>query len=91
VGLVPCTGSLLILLYAIANDMLLVGLALVAAIALGMAITMGGLGLVSVWARRFVLDRLERSRPAALLTGALELAGAGLVTAVGGLLLAGSL
>lgn len=91
VGLVPCTGSLLILLWALANDMLAAGLALVAAIALGMAITMGGLGLVSVWARGFVLDRFERSHRTALLGGVLELAGAGLVTAVGGLLLAGSL
>lgn len=91
VGLVPCTGSLLILLYALANDMLLQGLLLVGAIALGMAVTMGGLGLASVWARRFVLDRVEAARPAARLAGLLELAGAGLVTAVGGLLLAGSL
>ncbi len=91
VGLVPCTGSLLILLWALANDILAAGLALVAAIALGMAITMGGLGLASVWARGFVLDRFERSHRTALLGGVLELAGAGLVTAVGGLLLAGSL
>lgn len=91
VGLVPCTGSLLILLYALANDMLAVGIALVAAIAFGMAITMGVLGLASVWARRFVLDRLERGRAKALVAGLLEVAGAGLVTAAGGLLLVGSL
>lgn len=91
VGLVPCTGSLLILLYALANDMLFEGLLLVAFIAFGMAVTMGGLGLASVWARRFVLDRVEAARPATRLAGVLELAGAGLVTAVGGLLLAGSL
>lgn len=91
VGLVPCTGSLLILLWALANDMLLAGLALVGAIALGMAITMGGLGLLSVWTRGFVLDRLVGSRASSLLGGVLELAGAGLVTAVGGLLLASSL
>jgi len=91
VGLVPCTGSLLILLWALANDMLATGLLLVAAIALGMAITMGGLGLASVWARRFVLDRIRSTRPALFVSGLLELAGAALVTAVGGLLLAGSL
>jgi ABC-type nickel/cobalt efflux system permease component RcnA len=91
VGLVPCTGSLLVLLYALANDMLATGLLLVGAIGLGMAITMGGLGLASVWARRFVLDRIQRTRPALLLSGLLELAGAGLVTAVGGFLLVGSL
>lgn len=91
VGLVPCTGSLLILLYALANDMLATGFLLVAAIALGMAITMGGLGLASVWARGFVLDRMPGGRSTFLLSGLLEIAGAGLVTAVGGLLLVGSL
>ncbi len=91
VGLVPCTGSLLILLYALANDMLLEGLLLVGFIAFGMAVTMGGLGLASVWARRFVLDRIEAARPAARLAVLLEIAGAALVTAVGGFLLAGSL
>lgn len=91
VGLVPCTGSLLVLLYALANDMLATGFLLVAAIALGMAITMGGLGLASVRARGLVLDRMPGGRPAVLLSGLLELAGAGLVTAVGGLLLVGSL
>jgi nickel/cobalt transporter (NicO) family protein len=44
VGLVPCTGAVLILLYAMANDILLAGMMLVAAIAAGMAMTMGGSG-----------------------------------------------
>jgi ABC-type nickel/cobalt efflux system permease component RcnA len=91
VGLVPCTGSILVLLYALANDMLLAGLLLVSCIALGMAITMGALGLASVRARRFVLDRVPSTRPARLVSGLLEFAGAALVTAVGALLLAGSL
>lgn len=91
VGLVPCTGSLLVLLYALANDMLLAGLLLVGCIALGMAITMGALGLASVWARRFVLDRVPSTRLAMLVSGMLEFAGAALVSAVGALLLVGSL
>ncbi|HET6469436.1 MAG TPA: hypothetical protein VFG43_13770, partial [Geminicoccaceae bacterium] len=45
VGLVPCTGSMLILLYAMANGILPAGLLLVVMIALGMALTMGALGL----------------------------------------------
>jgi ABC-type nickel/cobalt efflux system permease component RcnA len=43
-SLVPCTGAVLILLYAMANDILLAGMMLVAAIAAGMAMTMGGSG-----------------------------------------------
>src|SRR4051794_35489552 len=47
IGLVPCTGSVLILLYAFANGILWAGLALVATVAVGMALTMGALGLAS--------------------------------------------
>jgi ABC-type nickel/cobalt efflux system permease component RcnA len=59
VGLVPCTGAVLILLYAMANDMLFAGVLLAIAIAAGMAITMGGLGILSVLARRAVASRIE--------------------------------
>jgi ABC-type nickel/cobalt efflux system permease component RcnA len=59
VGIVPCTGAVLILLYAIANDILLPGLLLVVAIAAGMAITMGALGMLSILARNAVTARLE--------------------------------
>jgi nickel/cobalt transporter (NicO) family protein len=61
VGLVPCTGAVLILLYALANDILLPGLLLVVAIAAGMAITMGALGMLSIVARSAVAARIERS------------------------------
>jgi nickel/cobalt transporter (NicO) family protein len=58
VGLVPCTGAVLILLYALANDILLPGLLLVTAIAAGMAITMGALGILSIVARNAVAARV---------------------------------
>jgi nickel/cobalt exporter len=85
VGLVPCTGAVLILLYAMANDILVAGMLLAAAIAAGMAITMGALGLVSVVARRAVARRIEaagngRGRFAV----ALDYAGALAITALGG-------
>jgi nickel/cobalt transporter (NicO) family protein len=59
VGLVPCTGAVLILLYAMANDILSAGVLLAVAIAAGMAITMGGLGILSVIARQAVANRIE--------------------------------
>jgi ABC-type nickel/cobalt efflux system permease component RcnA len=85
VGLVPCTGSVLILLYAMANGILPAGLTLVGMIALGMAMTMGGLGLLSVLARRFVADRLSHGggRAAVMVdilgSAAIVLLGAGLM------------
>jgi ABC-type nickel/cobalt efflux system permease component RcnA len=79
VGLVPCTGSLMVMLFAMANGMLALGLAVVAAIGSGMALTMAGLGLASVLARGYVAERL--SGPAA--ATALEVGGALVVLALG--------
>lgn len=90
VGLVPCTGAILIMLYAIANDVLLAGIVLVATISLGMALTLCGIGLASIWARRVVATRLERDgdrRPFAVTL--MEYAGALLIAAFGGALFAG--
>lgn len=89
VGLVPCTGSLLILLYSMANGILAAGIALVAMIALGMAVTMGALGLASVLARRLVAERLSGGAGRTAL--ALDLAGAAAITLLGATLLAGAL
>lgn len=89
VGLVPCTGSLLILLYSMANGILAAGIALVAMIALGMAVTMGALGLASVLARRLVAGRISGGAGRAAL--ALDLAGAAAITLLGATLLAGAL
>jgi nickel/cobalt transporter (NicO) family protein len=61
VGLVPCTGSVLIMLYALANGILYAGVLLVVAIAAGMAITMGALGVLSIVARNAVAARVERA------------------------------
>ena len=85
VGLVPCTGAVLILLYAMANDILFAGMLLVAAIAAGMAITMGALGILSVVARRAVARRVEASAQGqGRLAVALDYAGALAITALGG-------
>jgi nickel/cobalt transporter (NicO) family protein len=62
VGLVPCTGAVLILLYAMANDILFAGMLLAAAIAAGMAITMGALGVLSIVARNAVAARVKGAR-----------------------------
>ena len=86
VGLVPCTGSVLILLYAMANGILGAGLLLVAAIALGMAVTMGGLGLAAVFARQRLAGRLEGGSGRVAL--AIDLAGASAIVLLGAMLLA---
>jgi nickel/cobalt transporter (NicO) family protein len=85
VGLVPCTGAVLILLYAMANDILLAGVLLVVAIAAGMALTMGALGVLSVLARGAVAARAEAGgNGPGRLAVAMDYAGALAITALGG-------
>ena len=85
VGLVPCTGAVLILLYAIANDILFAGVLLVVAIATGMALTMGVLGILSVVARRAVVRRVEAGgHGPGRFAVAIDYAGALAITALGG-------
>ena len=87
VGLVPCTGAVLILLYAMANGILLAGMMLVAAIALGMAITMGALGIASVVARRAVASRIAAGGDGhGRFAMVMDYAGALAITALGGAL-----
>jgi nickel/cobalt transporter (NicO) family protein len=85
VGLVPCTGAVLILLYAMANDILFAGVVLVVAIAAGMAITMGALGVLSIVARKAVAARPEAGgNGPGRLAIAMDYAGALAITALGG-------
>src|SRR4029453_4623640 len=85
VGLVPCTGAVLILLYAMANDILFAGVVLVVAIAAGMAITMGALGVLSIVARNAVAARVEAGRNGpGRLAIAMDYGGALAITALGG-------
>jgi len=80
---VPCSGAVVVLAYALANDILVAGLAVVAAIGVGMAATMSGLGLVCVLSRRAItnlgqgqgrlLRALDTAGPAAMILVGLAL------------------
>jgi nickel/cobalt transporter (NicO) family protein len=83
VGLVPCTGAVLILLYAMANDILFAGVLLAIAIAAGMAITMGGLGILSVIARQAVASRIEARADGSRLAAVSDYGGALAIMAIG--------
>jgi nickel/cobalt transporter (NicO) family protein len=65
-GLAPCTGSIMVMLFALANDVLWAGIVMVAAIAAGMAVTIFALGLVALWGRAQILKRLDAASPRAL-------------------------
>ena len=89
VGLVPCTGAVLVMLYALANAIVVTGALLVAAIGLGMALTMGALGLFAVLFRAWVSRRIEAGGPS-WPGHALAILGALAIATLGALLLYGA-
>ncbi len=91
-SLVPCTGSMIILLFTIANDVLWAGILAVALIALGMWMTVTVIGLCSMWLRRAILgDEAYLSAAREKLMRGVSVATAAIVTLTGGLLFAGTL
>jgi nickel/cobalt exporter len=78
-GLIPCPSALVVLLAAIAQHEVALGMLLIVAFSLGLAGTLTLLGLAVVHARRFVPPRIAASRLATLMPAASAL----LVMAVG--------
>jgi nickel/cobalt transporter (NicO) family protein len=69
-GLLPCPSALVVLLAAISQHELGLGLLLIVAFSLGLAGTLTALGLAVVHARRFVPPRLAAGRLAAVMPAA---------------------
>ncbi|MDW4496413.1 DUF3299 domain-containing protein [Sulfitobacter sp. D35] len=59
VGIVPCTGALIVMLFSLANDLVMPAIAMVAAISAGMAIAMSAIGVAAIWTRSVVARRVE--------------------------------
>jgi ABC-type nickel/cobalt efflux system permease component RcnA len=66
-GVLPCPSALVVLLAAISQHEVALGMLLIVAFSLGLAATLTALGLAVVHARRFVPPRLAAGRLAALL------------------------
>ncbi len=62
VGSVPCTGALLVLLFGMANDLLMPAILLVVAISVGMAVAMSGIGVLALLGRRVADQRMGREK-----------------------------
>jgi ABC-type nickel/cobalt efflux system permease component RcnA len=82
-GLIPCPSALVVLLAAVAQHELALGMLLIVVFSLGLAGTLSLLGLAVVQARRFVPPRIAASRLAVLMpvASALLVIGVGLVLA----------
>jgi ABC-type nickel/cobalt efflux system permease component RcnA len=83
-GLVPCPSALVVLIAAISQHRIALGMGLIVAFSLGLAATVSGIGLLTLYGRR-LLGRLEAERRVfgGRLTGALPAFSAVLIVAVG--------
>jgi len=92
VGLIPCTGALLVMLYALANDMLLTGAILVAAISIGMAGMLAVLAVIAILFRRAVTAGFAKrgDKPSRWAQG-IDILGGLAIALVGLVLLAGTI
>jgi len=86
-GFIPCSGAILILVFAFTNGILLMGVLMTLFIALGMGLTLTMLGIASVIAHHRATARFAESRGFAIV---FALAGPALITAIGALLFAGA-
>ena len=87
VGVRPCTGAILVLLFALANGMLVVGILATLAMGLGVALTISGIGLGAIGLRA-VIARLAGGHGRVDWARGVRLAGALVIIAAGGLLFA---
>jgi ABC-type nickel/cobalt efflux system permease component RcnA len=69
-GLIPCPSALVVLLAAVSQHEVALGLVLITAFSLGLAGTLTGLGLIVVSARKWIPPRLAAGRLAAVLPAA---------------------
>jgi len=84
VGVVPCTGALMVMLYGLANDLVGPAVIMVIAISTGMAAAMAAIGLAAIWghnlaAARWGSNEAQRMR----FTLGAQLAGATAVLLIG--------
>ena len=85
-GMVPCPGAVLIMLYAVANDMIVPGFLLVAAMSLGIGLSICVIGIGAILARQTAMRVLESSggsRRVNVVRNTLNYAGATFVTLIG--------
>ncbi len=88
-GVRPCGGSILVLLFTLANGVFLLGLAAALVMALGVAITISTLGIATILTRRSIAAApFGGGAWVTPLHGAVTLAGALLIVGLGGLMMA---
>ncbi len=90
VGLRPCSGAIIVLIFALAQDLFWTGVGATLMMGLGTAITVAAIATMAVGARKLA-DRIATARSGIglLMMRAIEVGASGLIVAFGALLLAG--
>lgn len=89
VGIVPCTGALIVMLFGLANDLVIPAVMMVIAISTGMALAMSVVGIAAILGRNWAEARVGSTPQGRLRFEAVaRLAGAVCVLAIGGTLFA---
>jgi nickel/cobalt transporter (NicO) family protein len=90
VGLRPCSGAIIVLIFALAQDLFWTGTAATLLMGLGTAVTVAAIATVAVSART-IASRIAKARSGfgMLMMRAIEVGAAALIVAFGGLLLVG--
>jgi nickel/cobalt exporter len=90
VGLRPCSGAIIVLIFALAQDLFWTGIGATLLMGLGTAVTVAAIASLAVAARR-TASRIASARSGLgmLFMRAIEVGASALITAFGGLLLAG--
>ena len=83
VGMVPCTGALLVMVYAFANDIVVAGALVALSIAVGMAATMSLIGMTAVFGRRRIAIAGTGSAAARRILSTLDILGPAAIAALG--------
>ena len=92
VGMIPCPGAVIILLFSISIDMLKIGIILALIMALGMAVTISSVGVLTIIAKRGVLKFASgRNRVGDIFQAATGIIGSLLILLLGAFLFIGSI
>jgi len=90
-GITPCASALIIMLFALTNGVLLVGIGATLVMAVGMSLTVSLVGILTILGRRTMMVALPGSpRLRGWVSTGLSVAGGIVIAVVGGLLLAGA-
>ena len=92
VGIIPCTGAIIVLLFSISMGILVIGVISTLCMALGMATTISLVGVSTILAKKGVIRFLiNRTKVSSILQTALSIIGALLLTLLGILLFTSTL